>query len=194
MQSASEADRVSTQNKGTEDSFQKFIQKYDAENIKSRQNFKKQMRNLKKRLGDLRDRFGKMDEHKVFPTIVKRFNEIGYYFEFESNGGLKIRDKNSQVITEIDIYLENDTIIIVVEVITKPILGDIDKLIQRIEKLKQYRQENDKPSKTLIGAIAGAIFPKEFQEAVLQAGFYVFVQSEGTMKLEIPEDFKPREF
>jgi hypothetical protein len=82
----------------------------------------------------------------------------------------------------------------VVEVKTKPDLNDIDKHLQRIEKLRQNRQEKNEPPKTLIGAIAGAIFPKEVKESALQAGFYVFVQSGDTMKLEIPEGFKPREF
>ncbi|MDR2345836.1 MAG: hypothetical protein LBE18_07190, partial [Planctomycetaceae bacterium] len=74
---------------------------------------------------------------------------------------------------------------------------DIDKHIQRIEKLKQNfkeKNEENKLSKKLIGAIAGAIFPEKVQEAAIQAGFYVLVQSGDTMKLEIPEDFKPREF
>ena len=56
------------------------------------------------------------------------------------------------------------------------------------------KNEKKEPLKILIGAIAGAIFPKEVKESALQAGFYVFVQSGDTMKLEIPEGFKPREF
>jgi hypothetical protein len=145
-------------------------------------------------MGTLGNRFGELVEHMVFPTIVKRFNKLGYHFNFEFSGNCKIRDKNDRVIAEIDAYLENGTTIAVVEIKTKPDINDINKHIQRIEKLKQNREEKKEPLKILIGAIAGAIFPKEVKESALQAGFYVFVQSGDTMKLEILEGFKPREF
>jgi hypothetical protein len=155
---------------------------------------KKEMKKLSRQMGTLGNRFGELAEHMVFPAVVKRFNELNYHFNFEFAGNCKIRDKNNQIIAEIDAYLENGTTIAVVEVKTKPDLNDIDKHLQRIEKLKQNRQEKNEPSKILIGAIAGAIFPKEVKESALQAGLYVFVQSGDTMKLEIPEGFKPRKF
>jgi hypothetical protein len=176
-------DRVSEQNEETKKSLQKYVE----EGIKERKKLSKQM-------GILGNRFGEIAEHMVFPAVVKRFNELGYNFNFEFEGNCKVRNKNNQIIAEIDIYLENGTTIAIIEVKTKPDLNDIDKHIQRIEKLKQNRQEKNEPSKTLIGAIAGAIFPKEVKEAALQVGFYVLVQSGDTMKLEIPKDFKPREF
>jgi hypothetical protein len=188
---------LSAQHKKTE----KAIQEYVEEGKKERKKLSKQigilgkqMGILGKQMGTLGNRFGEIAEHMVFPAVVKRFNELGYNFNFEFEGNCKVRNKNNQIIAEIDIYLENGTTIAVVEVKTKPDLNDIDKHIQRIEKLKQNRQEKNEPTKKLMGAIAGAIFPKEVREAALQVGFYVLVQSGDTMKLEIPEGFKPREF
>jgi hypothetical protein len=178
---------LSAQHEESQKSLQKAIQEYVNEGRKERKKLSKQM-------GTLGNRFGEIAEHMVFPAVVKRFNELGYNFNFEFEGNCKVRDKNNQIIAEIDIYLENGTTIAVVEVKTKPDLNDIDKHIQRIEKLKQNRKEKNEPSKKLMGAIAGAIFPKEVKETALQAGLYVLVQSGDTMKLEIPEGFKPREF
>jgi hypothetical protein len=165
------------------------------ENLSAQQEkTEKEIKKLSKQMGALGNRFGELAEHMVFPAVVKRFNELGYHFNFEFAGNCKVRDQNNQIIAEIDAYLENGTTIAVVEVKTKPDLNDIDKHLQRIEKLKQNRKEKNESPKILIGAIAGAIFPKEVKEATLQTGFYVFVQSGDTMKLEIPEGFEPREF
>ncbi|MDR2705057.1 MAG: tektin family protein [Planctomycetaceae bacterium] len=154
----------------------------------------KEIRKLSKQMGALGNRFGELAEHMVFPAVVKRFNELGYHFNFEFAGNCKVRDQNDRIIAEVDAYLENGTTIAIVEVKTKPDLNDIDKHIQRIEKIKQNRKEKNELPKILIGAIAGAIFPKEVKESAQQAGLYVLVQSGDTMKLEIPEGFKPREF
>jgi hypothetical protein len=197
-------DRVSEQHKETEKALKEYVNESEKEMKKlSKQTealgkqteaLGKQMRNLGKQMGTLGNRFGEIAEHLVFPAVVKRFNELGYNFNFEFEGNCKVRDKNNQIVAEIDVYLENGVTIAVVEVKTKPDLLDIDKHIQRIEKLKQSRKEKNEPPKILIGAIAGAIFPKEVKEAALQAGLYVLVQSGDTMKLEIPEWFKPKEF
>jgi hypothetical protein len=42
-----------------------------------------------------------------------------------------------------------------------------------------------------MGAIAGAIFDDEEREAAVKEGLYVIVQSGDTVKIDIPEDFKP---
>jgi hypothetical protein len=190
-------DRVSAQHEETKKSLQEYINEGRKERKKLSKQIGilgKQMGILGKQMGTLGNRFGEITEHMVFPAVVKRFNELGYNFNFEFEGNCKVRDKNNQIIAEIDIYLENGTTIAVVEVKTKPDLNDIGKHIQRIEKLKQNRKEKNEPSKKLIGAIAGAIFPKEVKEAALEVGLYVLVQSGDTMKLEIPEGFKPKEF
>jgi hypothetical protein len=190
-------DRVSAQHEETEKAIKELSvqhEKASKEIAIERKKTEKEIKKLSKQMGTLGNRFGELAEHMVFPAVVKRFNELGYHFNFEFSGNCKVRDKNNQIIAEIDAYLENGTTIAVVEVKTKPDLNDIDKHIQRIEKLKQNRKEKNELPKTLIGAIAGAIFPKEFKQATLQAGLYALVQSGDTMKLEIPEGFKPRKF
>jgi len=60
--------------------------------------------------------------------------------------------------------------------------------------LRQYRKDKGKPAKRILGAIAGAIFDDDVKKAALEAGFFVIGQSGDTMKIEIPEGFKPREW
>lgn len=196
---------VSEQHNKTEKAIKEYIEEGKKERRKMEIKWEKErkerekereieMKKFSKQMGTLGNRFGELVEHMVFPAVVKHFNKLGYHFNFEFEGNCKVRDKNNQIIAEIDAYLENGTTIAVVEIKTKPDLPDIEKHIQRIEKLKQNLKEKNQPPKILIGAIAGGIFPKEVKESAIQAGFYVFVQSGNTMKLEIPKGFKPKEF
>jgi hypothetical protein len=130
----------------------------------------------------------------VFPSIVARFNELNYTFHKEFSGNFKIRDAAGKTLTEIDVLLENGNTIAVVEVKTKPQEKHIPKHLDRIAIFKQYRIDMNEPPKTIIGAIAGAIFPKEVKDAALDAGFYVLVQSGDTMKFDIPDNFVPTKF
>jgi chromosome segregation ATPase len=152
------------------------------------------MRETDKQIGKLSNRFGDLAEHLVAPGIADRFNELGYHFENEFPGGLKIKNDRKQVIAQIDILLENDESIAAVEVKVCPEHDDIQEHIDRIEVFQNYRKTKGFKHKTIIGGIAGAIFPQNIKNAVIKAGLYVITQSGDTMKIEIPENFKPRKF
>jgi hypothetical protein len=46
----------------------------------------------------------------------------------------------------------------------------------------------------ILGAIAGAVFDGDVKEATLAAGFFVIEQSGDTMKIDMPEGWKPVEY
>ena len=148
---------------------------------------------LDQRLGDLGNSFGEMAEHLVAPGIASRFNELGYHFNDISAGGRRILDEKGKIRTEIDILLENDDNIIAVEIKSKVVLKDIPHHAKRLEILREHRNtRND--GRTIRGAIVGAIFGHQEKKATLEAGMYVLEQSGDTMKMEIPEDFVPRDW
>jgi len=154
------------------------------------------------RVGRLRNSFGELAEHLVVPGIAKRFAEIGYHFGKIKNRRLQIPGrKKGQILTEVDILLENEDTVIAVEVKSRPqkVEGDferddVQRHVWRLEVLRQYRKDKGKPAKRILGAIAGAIFDDDVKKAALEAGFFVIGQSGDTMKIEIPEGFKPREW
>jgi hypothetical protein len=161
--------RISDRHEETEKQH-KETEKAIAETQKAIKETEKQMRKLDnrfgkmtKQMGDLGNRFGEVMEHMVFPAIVSRFNELGYHFRIEFEGNFKVINRQRQLIAEIDAYLENDTTIAVVEIKAKPDKEDVKDHIQRIERLKQNRQEFNEPSKIIIGAIAGAVFPEKLK-------------------------------
>jgi hypothetical protein len=147
-----------------------------------------------KQMGHLNNRFGELAEHLVAPGIVRRFNELGYHFGDAIMGRLKILDKAGQnVLTEIDLLLENGEYSIAVEVKSRPVLKDIAHQEKRLKILREYKDKR-KDGRKILGGIAGAVFPDEVKEAAIEAGLYVIEQSGDTMKINIPEGFKPREW
>ena len=151
------------------------------------------VRRNSKQMGDLHRKFGKLAEHLVAPGIAKRFNERGFQFNAVSPGGHKILDEKGREIAEIDILLENGEYIIAVEVKVEPKTKDIDRHIKRLEILREHRNRiNDR--RKIYGAVAGAIFAGMEKEATIEAGMFVLEQSGDTMKLEIPNEFVPREW
>ena len=146
-----------------------------------------------KQMGELHNRFGELAEHLVAPGIAKRFNELGYHFDRIASRGQKIYDQEGNIKAEIDLALENGGHIIAVEVKTKPALKDIDHHIKRLQILREARNKW-RDNRKILGAIAGAIFPTELKEAVIEAGLYVLEQSGDTMKIYLPGGFVPREW
>jgi hypothetical protein len=154
----------------------------------------RRMKKTDKLVGDLCGRFGEMSEHLVAPGVADRFNALGYHFNGCASGGFKIYGENGRILTEIDILLENTKTHAVIEIKSKPVIGDIEHLIKRIKIFQRYLKKNEKAKKTIIGAIAGAVFLENVKNEVIKAGFYVITQSGDTVKIDVPKDFKPREF
>jgi hypothetical protein len=82
---------------------------------------------------------------------------------------------------------------VAVEVKSKPKTTDVDDFVRRLEILRKYKDEaHDK--RRIRGAIAGAVFLDEVKSVALKTGFYVIEQTGDTMKINVPEGFKPREW
>jgi hypothetical protein len=154
----------------------------------------RQITRLEKQMGDLHNRFGEIAEHLVAPGIAKRFNELGYHFGLRHDKGVIILDATTgRTLTEIDFVLENQEFIAAIEIKTKPTEKDIPHHIKRLEIFRQsLAKMNDR--RKIIGGIAGAIFEENVKQATRDAGMFVITQSGDTMQIEVPEDFKPKEW
>ena len=153
----------------------------------------REMKETGRRMGYLSNRFGELAEHLVAPGIKSRFEELGYRFDMVATRGGEICGADGKVKTEIDLYLENDEIMIVVEVKSKPSVKDVDHHIKRLEIVREFRKKARNERK-ILGAIAGAVFGAEEKKATIDAGMYVIEQSGDTMKIDMPEGFIPREW
>ena len=157
----------------------------------SQEKTEKSLKILSEQMGGLHNKFGEMAEHLVAPGIVERFNMLGYHFDGIADRGFKILDEKRNLKAEIDMLLENGDYIIAVEVKADVREKDIEHHVKRLEILRKQR---NKDSRKIRGAIAGAVFYPKIKEQVLANGFYVLEQSGDTIKMDIPEGFKPKEW
>jgi hypothetical protein len=152
----------------------------------------KRMRETDKLIGNLGNRFGELAEHLVLPGIIEKFNELNFTFE-RTYKDLVIKNAEKKCLAEIDIMLENGDTIMAVEIKSKPDKSDVDQHIERIEVLRQRADaRNDK--RKFQGAVAGAVMTDEVLKYIHKAGFYAIEQTGDTMRINIPPDFKPREW
>ena len=142
-----------------------------------------------KRLGGLENSLGEIVEHLVAPGIEERFRKLGMDFELTSRN-VRLKEGREDI-AEIDIVLENGESMLAVEVKSKPHVGDAERHVQRLEKLREYHARRG-DTRRIYGAIAGAAFGAEEKKAALDAGLYVMVQSGDTMRLGVPRGFKPK--
>ena len=150
-------------------------------------------RKMDEKLGKLGDRFGEMIEHMVMQSLVKKFRELGFVFT-KANPRSIIDDEEHNILTEIDITLENGDKVMIVEVKSKPKTEDIKDHIKRMEKVKAHANlHND--SRKYLGAIAGMVFNKNAKDFALKNGFYVIEPSGEEFVITVPEGaYSPREW
>jgi Holliday junction resolvase len=104
---------------------------------------------------------------------------------------VKFRNSNGSPLAEVDVWLENGDSVMAVEIKSKLLQKHVNDHIERMEKLQGYAKEHGDKRK-LLGALAGAIVKKDARDYAIQKGFYVIEQSGDTVKIEMPEKFKPK--
>ena len=149
-----------------------------------------------KQIGGLHNRFGELAEHLVGPGIVRSFAKMGLHFSAGTDRGKKLYDKDGIVKAEIDMLLENERTVMAIEVKAKPDPDgeDVEEHIRRIEILREFRNALGQEPKTILGAMAGAVFSASAKKRAIKAGLYVMEQSGDTMRMDVPENFVPREW
>ena len=153
----------------------------------------RRMKETDRKIGELGNRFGELAEHLVAPGIKEKFNALHYTFD-KCSRNVSIADAQDRYSgAEIDILLENGDVAIAVEVKARALTRDVDRHLERMEVLRRWAdRHNDK--RKFLGAVAGAIMPDEVRKYALKAGFYVIEQTGDTVAINVPADFKPRDW
>ena len=150
-----------------------------------------QMKETDRRLGKLGIRMGEVIEYMVAPNLCEKFRELGFNFS-QSNQNTIVSDRDNRISFEIDIFLQNYSKAMLVEVKTKPTTEDVQEHIERLEKMRKYSDlHNDKRS--FIGAVAGAVMTDNVKEYVLKQGFFAIEPSGETFNIT-PPNGKPKEW
>jgi hypothetical protein len=145
------------------------------------------MDNLSKRFGDLSNRLGDIIEAIIAPNMCEKFEKYNFYFH-SSCTNLTIKD-GKKTITEIDLLLADGDSVMVVEIKNKLTIFDIEKHIERMEKI-QKRPSAIVQNKKMYGAIACALLDNEMKDKVFSSGFYLICHTGDNVEIvEPPANF-----
>ena len=158
------------------------LEKYIKENNKAIMEAKEDTRKLKAYLkktikalnvsvGGLNNTMGNMTESILVPSLVNKFNRMGFTFQ-NMNRRRKIESDKHEVITEVDAILENATQAMAVEVKTTLKRDEVDHHAERMEKIRRDADaHNDK--RQYFAAMAAAVVDDETKRYALNQGFYL---------------------
>ncbi|MDR1429086.1 MAG: hypothetical protein LBI85_02250, partial [Spirochaetaceae bacterium] len=152
----------------------------------------RKMQETDRKISKLGSRIGDLVEELIVPNILEKFNKLGYVFG-KVAPNVRYRDSLGAYVAEVDILLENGDTALAVEVKTTLTDADVRDHLKRMEKLRLYADEHG-DRRRLLGAVAGAIAPEEVKAFAVKNGFFVLEQSGDTVKISVPEGFKPREW
>jgi hypothetical protein len=170
---------------------QKETEKIIKETNASLRDTEKLVKEIGKRHGDFTNRFGEMVEYMVAPNLQDKFSEMGLDFE-EVGNDIKIRNKKNNIFFQIDVYLQNNDMGMLVEVKADLTISDINNHIERLEKMRSYANlRADK--RVFLVAVAGVVIKDDARAYALQQGLYLVEPSGQTFNITLPHN-KPKEW
>jgi hypothetical protein len=152
----------------------------------------RRMKETDRKISKLGSRIGDLVEELIAPNILEKFNKLGYAFG-KVGPNVRYGDRQGRILTEVDLLLENGDTMLAVEVKTSLTDADVREHVERMGRLRHYADEHG-DRRRLLGAVAGAIASGEVKAFAVKNGFFVLEQSGDTVRISVPEGFKPREW
>jgi len=154
----------------------------------------RQIRRMSKEIGALGSRTGRIIESMVKGDIVAQFQALDYNVT-QCSQNRSFRYKELGICGEVDLFLENGEIAILIEVKTTLERADVREHIERLEKYRRYVDATGHDKRHFIGAVAGAVVSDEVADFAMKNGMYVIVQSGKAVEIvEPPERFQAKEW
>ena len=177
----------------TREQFREMSAETDRQFREAREEMKKtdrQMKETDRKISALGSRIGEIIENMVGGNIVEQFQALDIAIKSHSRyktfgtGGISESG-------EIDVFLENGDLVILIEVKTKLTDNDVREHIERIQKYRRYGGEK----RRILGAVAGAVASKEVIHFAYKQGLYVIIQSGDAVEIvPPPEGFTAKEW
>jgi len=182
--------KIAKQSRRNERKFERMMEASAKEADRRQEALAKQFAETDKRIADLGNRIGDIIEHMVGGGIVGKFQALGIEIKSLSQDKL-FGIKGTKDSGQIDVFLENGDLVVLVEVKTKLTNDDVR---EHIEQLADYRLlGNDK--RRILGAVAAAVAPSNVIKFAHRKGMYVIIQSGDAVEIvPTPKGFKAKEW
>lgn len=135
---------------------------------------------------------GQITESIMEPASIRIFKEAGFDIDRYSRN-YKKKDRNGQVVVEVDLLMLNSILAIAVEIKTKCRIDDVDYFLRQMPKVRNSFTELR--GKKLFAAIAAITYDKEAKLHAKEQGLLVISSADGKLfTLEPPEKEKLKTF
>jgi len=133
--------------------------------------------------------WGKLVEALVEPGAVNLFRERGIQGRRTARR-IEVEDEKGRKVAEFDIFLENDDELVVIEVKTTVKKEDVDYLLEKLSRLKEWcpRYKGCR----IYGAVAGISFEEGVDRYAYRQGLFVLRSEGGIIRIANDPDFRPR--
>jgi len=153
-----------------------------------------QMKETDKKISALGSRIGEIIESMVKGNIVTKFQELGYEVT-ECSRNKYFENKKLGIRGEIDLFLDDGEIAILIEVKTTLETADVRSHIERLEKYRRCTDAKGVNKRRFIGAVAGAVATDEVVKFAQESGLYAIVQSGKAVEIVAsPDGFRAKEW
>ena len=149
-----------------------------------------------RKISALGSRIGEIIENMIGGDIVPQFRALGYKITQYARNHV-FGDEGTAESGEIDLYLYDGDIVILIEAKTNLKTADVIEHIERLEKYRRCVEVNKSDHRRFgfIGAVAGAVVEKNVAEFAQKHGLYVIVQSGRAVEIiPSPEGFVPKKW
>jgi len=150
----------------------------------------KQIEQTNKDVGGLTGKVGNMVEKLVGEgNLVDQFRELGHNVKTHSRKKV-FGEKGTADCGEIDLFLEDGNVAILVEAKTTLKKDDVLTHLERLEKYRRCVDADGPSGKHFIGAVAGTVIAENVIDFAHEKGLYVIIQSARAVEiLSQPEGF-----
>ena len=151
-------------------------------------------RRTSREVGKFTGSMGRVIEHMVAgDNIVKQFQDLGYEI-YTYSRNKKFAHGSLDAKGEIDLFLEDGDVAILIEVKTTLETKDVRKHMLTLDKFRRVADtKGDK--RRFIGAVAGAVIEGDAKEVAHENGMYVIVQSGKAVEIvPTPEGFQAKQW
>ena len=141
-------------------------------------------------VGSLTRKVGDMSEKLLGEgNLVAQFRELGIKVKTHSRNKV-FGEKGTAESGEIDLFMEDGDVAILVEAKTTLKMNDVRDHIQRMEKYRRFVDADGKNGKRFIGAVAGTVIEENVINFAHDSGLYVIIQSARAVEIiSQPEGF-----
>ena len=141
-------------------------------------------------VGSLGNKVGEMVEKLVGEgNLVAQFRELGYKVKSHSRHKI-FGEKGTAESGEIDLFMEDGDVSILVEVKTTLKMDHVVKHLEQMEKYRRFVDADGKNGKRFIGAVAGTVIAENVINFAHDSGLYVIIQSARAVEIiSQPEGF-----